>query len=420
MEDKISSPTRRPDPAVRAHRRFIAASLVDSVGNGLYVPLTMLFVHALTGLSLFAIGAGLTAAGLGALAFTPVAGILIDRFSGRRVFIGALAVRTIGFALYPLADAYAAFLAVALLIAVGSQSSQPSQHALIGDIAAGAERDRLLAWNRSLRNGGMGFGSLVAGVLLMVDGTGGFIAAALAISAVFAAAAVLVGRIPATRRHAPAPGGLETAAGFRQVIADRPYLRLTGANFLIAFCYIAQSIALPVYLTRDVGLPEALAGVVFAVNTALVALLGVPTSRLALRGRRTRGAALGAVVFTASFAAFAVLPHVVAGAVALAAVLATAVVYTAAELIHSAPAQSLSVQAAPEHLRGRYLAVYQLSWSVARSLAPVLIGFLLDAGSWQLWAALSLAAVAGALVLLRSERALPQHAVRPPEVAAAA
>src|SRR5690606_40818261 len=77
-------------------------------------------------------------------------------------------------------------------------------------------------------------------------------------------------------------------------------------------------------------------------------------------------AALGAVVFTASFAAFAVLPHVVAGAVALAAVLATAVVYTTAELIHSAPAQSLSVQAAPEHLRGRYLAVYQLSWSVAQ------------------------------------------------------
>src|SRR5690606_13046831 len=162
------------------------------------------------------------------------------------------------------------FLAVALLIAVGSQSSQPSQHALIGDIAAGVERDRLLAWNRSLRNGGMGFGSLVAGVLLMVDGTGGFIAAALAISAVFAAAAVLVGRIPATRRHAPAPGGLETAAGFRQVIADRPYLRLTGANFLIAFCYIAQSVALPVYLTRDVGLPEALAGVVFALTNRRV------------------------------------------------------------------------------------------------------------------------------------------------------
>ena len=416
MEDK-SSRLGRSDPAVR--RWFIAASLVDSIGNGVYVPLTMLFVHALTGLSLFAIGAGLTAAGMGALACTPVAGVLIDRFSGRSVFIGSLALRAVGFVLYPLADTYAAFLAVALLIAVGLQSSQPSQHALIGDIAEGAERDRLLAWNRSLRNGGMGFGSLTAGVLLLLDGTGGFITAALAISAAFATAALLVCRIPVERQHAPEPDCPDVTVGFRQVLADRPYLRLTGANFLIAFCYIAQSIALPVYLTRDVGLPEALAGVVFAVNTAMVALLGVPTANLALRGRRTRGAALGAVVFTAAFAAFAVLPHLVAGAVAVAGVLAAAVVYTAAELLHSAPAQSLSVQAAPARLRGRYLSVYQLSWSVARSLAPVLIGFLLDAGSWQLWAALSLAAVSGALVLLRAERLLPPHVVRP-EVTAAA
>ncbi|WP_035735416.1 MFS transporter [Glycomyces arizonensis] len=406
--------------ATRTRRRFIAASLVDSVGNGIYVPLTMLFVHALTGLSLFSIGAGLTAAGIGALAFTPVAGALIDRFSGRRVFIGALALRAVGFALYPIADAYLAFLAVALIIAVGAQTSQPSQHALIGDLAEGAERDRLLAWNRSLRNGGMGFGSLAAGALLMVDGTGGFIAAALAMGAVFATAAILVVRVPATRKRTPAPEGPGAPAGFRQVLADRPYLRLTGANFLIAFCYIAQSIALPVYLTRDVGVPEALAGTVFAVNTAMVAALGVPTARLASRGRRTRGAALGAVAFAVAFAAFAALPHLVTGALAIAAVLAVAVLYTAAELIHSAPAQSLSVQAAPEHLRGRYLAVYQLSWSLARSLAPVLIGFLLDAGSWQLWAALGLAAVSGAAVLLRTERVLPPHAVQAPEVATAA
>ncbi len=102
VEDK-SSRVGRPGPAARIRRRFIVASLVDSVGNGIYVPLTMLFVHALTGLSLFAIGAGLTVAGIGALAFTPVAGVLIDRFSGRSVFIGALALRAVGFALYPLA-----------------------------------------------------------------------------------------------------------------------------------------------------------------------------------------------------------------------------------------------------------------------------------------------------------------------------
>ncbi|MEU4579932.1 MFS transporter [Nonomuraea sp. NPDC023979] len=402
---------RSTSPERGAPRRLIAASLAGSIGDGIYVPLTLLFIHSLTGLSLTAIGAGLTAAGLCALAFMPVVGVLIDRAGARRVVIGALVLRAAGFAAYPFAGGYPAFLAVALVVAVGMWASSPGQHALIGELAEGAERDRLLAWDRSLRNGGMGFGSLAAAGLLAVNGDAGYTAATVALAAVFAVAAVLVTRIPAARRGVRRPG--EAGEGYRRVLADRPYLLLTAANFLIAFGYTAQAIALPIFLTRDAGLPGALAGVVFAVNTALVALLGVPAARLALRGRRTRGAALGALVFAISFAAFAVLPQVAAGTYAIVAVLAVAAVYTAGELVHSAPAQSLSVQAAPAHLRGRYLSVYQLSWSLCRTVAPLLLGFLLEAGPWLLWAVLAVTVLSGAAILLYAERGLPAHAVSP-------
>ncbi|MFI1255509.1 MFS transporter [Streptomyces netropsis] len=397
------------EPDVRTRRRLIAASLVGSIGDGIYVPLTMLFVHSLTGLSLTSIGAGLTVAGLCALAFMPVAGVLIDRFSGRRVLIGVLALRAAGFAAYPLADSYPAFLAIALVVAVGMWASSPSQHALIGEIAQGAERDRLLAWDRSLRNAGMGFGSLAAAGMLAWNGSAGFIGAAVVLATVFAIAAVLVSRIPAVHGGARQPEG--TRVGYRQVLADRPYLLITTANFLIAFGYTAQAIALPIFLTRDIGIPNALTGVVFALNTALVAALGVPVARLTLRGRRTRTAALGAFVFALSFAAFAALPHLFSGADAVVAVLAVAVLYTAGELVHSAPSQGLSVQAAPDHLRGRYLATYQLSWSVCRTIAPVLLGFLLDAGQWHLWTVLALMVLTGAAILLHAERVLPAHVV---------
>ncbi|MEW2623939.1 MFS transporter [Streptomyces sp. NPDC048106] len=394
----------------RTRRRLITASLVGATGDGIYVPLTMLFVHSLTGLSLTSVGAGLTVAGLCALAFMPAVGILIDRYGGRRVLIGVLALRATGFAAYPFAGSYPAFLAVALVVAVGMWASSPSQQALIGDLAQGAERDRLLAWDRSLRNAGMGGGSLAAAGLLAVNGTTGFLATAEVLAVVFAAAAVLVVRIPRVRGRAEPP---QTREGYRQVLADRPYLLLTSANFLIAFGYTTQAMALPVFLTREVALPDALAGAVFAVNTALVALLGVPATRLTLRGRRTRAAALGAVVFALSFAAFAVLPRLVSGPDALGAVLAVAVLYTAGELLHSAPAQGLSVQAAPDHLRGRYLSVYQLSWSVCRTLAPLLLGFLLDAGQWPLWTVLATLMLTGAAILLHTERSLPAHAVTP-------
>ncbi|MFE3626839.1 MFS transporter [Streptomyces goshikiensis] len=411
-------PSASADRGAPTRRRLIAASLVGSLGDGIYVPLTMLFVHALTGLSLTAIGAGLTLAGLCALAVMPAVGVAIDRFGAKRVVTGALLLRAAGFAAYPFADSYPAFLGVALVVAVGMWASSPGQQALIGEIARGAERDRLLAWDRSLRNAGMGVGSLAAAGLLAFNGTTGFTAAAAALAALFALAAALVSRIPAVRATPRPPTGQQDGCrqdgyrqdGYRQVLADRPYLLITAANFLIAFGYTAQAMALPVFLTRDVGLPDALAGAVFAVNTALVALLGVPIARLTLRGRRPRTAALGAVVFALSFAAFALLPQLVSGSRALVATLAVAVLYTVGELVHSAPAQSLSVQAAPDHLRGRYLSVYQLSWSLCRTIAPLLLGLLLEAGAWQLWAVLALMVLTGATALLRAEPALPSHA----------
>ncbi|MEU1225666.1 MFS transporter [Streptomyces sp. NPDC005828] len=411
MEDtrvsEAAQPAVQTSPGdVPARRRLIASSLATSIGDGIYVPLTMLFIHGLTGLSLTSIGAGLTIAGLSALAFMPAAGILIDRFGGRRVLIAVLALRALGFAAYPFADSYPAFLAIALVVAVGMWASSPSQQSLIGDLAQGAERDRLLAWDRSLRNAGMGCGSLAAAGMLAWNGTTGFIVAAESLAAVFAVAAVLVARIPQVRS---ATKRADTRGGYRQVLADRPYLLITTANFLIAFGYTTQAMALPVFLTRDVEMPDALAGAVFAVNTVLVALLGVPAARLTSRGRRTRTAALGAATFALSFAAFAALPHLVRGADALVAVLAVAVLYTAGELVHSAPSQSLSVQAAPDHLRGRYLSVYQLSWSVCRTIAPMLLGFLLDTGPWHLWTVLALLVLTGAAILLTAERSLPSH-----------
>jgi MFS family permease len=391
-------------PATTARRRFIAAGVADALGDGVYLPLTLLFVHALTGQSLTAIGAGLSIAGIGALAAMPAVGALIDRAGGRRVYIAALALRAAAFALYPLADTYPAFLAVALLAGVAMWASAPAQQSLIGDLADGAERDRLLAWNRSLRNGGMGFGSLAAAGMLAFGTDTGYLAAAFALAGAFATAAVLAARVPAAPpRLAPdRPRG-----GYRDVVADRPYLRLTAANFLVFFGYTAQAVALPVFLTRDAGIPDAMAGIVFALNTVLVALCGVPVARRMARARRGRGAALGTAVLALSFAAFAILPALGGGAIAVAAALAVAALYTGGELIHSAPAQSLAVHGAPDHARGRYLAVHQLSVSLCRTVAPAVLGFLLDAGTWQLWAFLAAAVLAGGLLLLSADRALP-------------
>ncbi|WP_435975367.1 hypothetical protein [Streptomyces sp. Qhu_M48] len=59
------------------------------------------------------------------------------------------------------------------------------------------------------------------------------------------------------------------------------------------------------------------------------------------------------------------------------------------------------------------MSTYQLSWSVGRTIAPMLLGFLLDSGPWHLWTVLALVVLTGAAILLCAERVLPAHVVAP-------
>ena len=61
-------------------------------------------------------------------------------------------------------------------------------------------------------------------------------------------------------------------------------------------------------------------------------------------------------------------------------VLGAAVVYTLGEMAGGPVLAALAAESPPAHLRGRYLAVYQLSWNAASAVAPVLYLSLLHRG----------------------------------------
>jgi MFS family permease len=70
---------------------------------------------------------------------------------------------------------------------------------------------------------------------------------------------------------------------------------------------------------------------------------------------------------------------------AVTVVLVAAVVYTLGEMVAGPVVGALSAEAAPEELRGRYMAVNQLAWSVSGGVAPLLLSWLLDQGALSLW-----------------------------------
>ncbi|WP_063754588.1 MFS transporter [Microbispora rosea] len=398
--------------------RYMAGMVVDATGSGMYLPLSLLFFHHVTGLPIERVGVIMTGAALFSLVANPIAGVLVDRFGARAVVVGGYLVRAVGFAAYPLVDSpLTMFLAVAL-VALGDGSYPPSIQSFVAAIAQGADRDRLLAAQRSLRNAGLGAGGLIAGAALGLGSDAAYRVIVLVSAAAFAGAALILRTIPVP--GSPVPGTRTGTApreagrrsgGYRLVLRDRTFLALTLQNVPTAFGYMVLSVALPVYVTQELDVPASLVGVLYAVNTVGIALLQIPVTRRLIRYRRTRTVAAGAATFAASFAAFALLAGVPVRPVALAGVFAATALFTLGEMLHGAPLSALVSSAAPEETRGRYMAVYQFSWAIPITLAPAVLTALLSLSPVSMWLLLAGGVSCSALTMLRLEPRLPARAV---------
>ncbi|MFF4687363.1 MFS transporter [Streptomyces sp. NPDC001307] len=421
---------RAADERVPGEWTLPVTAAVNGIGTGMYVPFTLVFFHAVTGLSFTAVGAVLTATGLAGIAVLPLAGAAVDRYGAKRVQYALYGVRVAGFALYPFAHSLPAYAAVALVTAAADRAFPAAQQSLIGEVASGAGQDRLQASTRALQNAGNGAGALLATLVVSLAGSAGYTYAAWGNALSFALAALLlrplrplrqVRQVRQVRRGraagAAAPVARRAGAGYRLVLADRPFLVVTGANFLNALSYSALSVLFPLFMVEWLHGPSVLTGAAFTLNTVLCAVAGIGVGAR-VRGagaRRTRAAALGGALFATAFAAQIVLGTVRPGSATVlgGALVAVVVVYTLGELIHSPAAQVLAVAAAPEAVRGRYLAAYQMSWSLAKAVAPCLFTALLALDGRAPWAVLVLTSAIAAALLIRTEPRLPAQAVRP-------
>ncbi|MGO4457805.1 MFS transporter [Streptomyces sp. M-16] len=397
-----------------AKTRYMLGMVVDATGAGMYLPLSLLYFHHVTGLPLTRVGTLMTAAAVIGLVSNPAAGVLIDRFGARAVVTGGYLLRAAGFCTYPLVDNGVSMFAVILLVALGDTSYPPAIQSFIAEFVRGTERDRLLAAQRSLRNAGLGVGGLIAGAVLALGSDAFYYVIVFCTAAGYVLAAVCFGSIPIPRT-APdsAAPRVSRKGGYRLVARNRPFLALTLLNVPTAFGYTVLAVGIPAYVTQDLGASTSLVGVLYAVNTVGIALLQIPVTRALVAFRRTRAVALGAAVFASSFVVFAALAGVGDKSVVLVGVFVATALFTAGELMHGATASALCAQAAPEETRGRHLAVYQLSWAVPSALAPAVLTALLTLSPTAMWVVLAAGATVSALGVLRLEPRLPQEAVHP-------
>ncbi|WP_432546093.1 MFS transporter [Kineococcus sp. SYSU DK004] len=394
---------------------LVAALAVDSLGNGLFLPLSLVFFLRTTDVELGPLGVLLTVANAVALPVPVWVGALVDRVGARPVVVAAQLAQAAGFLAYAHVTSAAGVLAAATVVAVGVRAFWSAVFTLVADHAdgdpSGRSADAWFSLANGARTAGLAAGGLLTGVVVGDGRAGTYRAVALAAGAGFALAAALIAvfvRAPGTRAGRRAA----LAGGYRDLVRDRPFLALVVLNTVFALASLLLGLALPTVVQRHLLGPAWLTAAVLAGNAALVAALAAPVGARLPRHRRTRVVALAAALWTLWALVLAVLgpAATVPLAVALAAVTLLA---TAAELLHAPASTALASATAPPAARGRYLASFQYSFAVASLVAPAFFTTLFAVDAAAPWLALAvLTALAGAGTL-RLERTLPSSAVDP-------
>lgn len=390
-------------PRVGEHRRFVSAIVADTIGTGLFLPLTILYFLKVTDLSLVEVGAALSVSALLTMPAAFVIGTLVDRFGGRRMMLIGNLVQAVGMLAYLWVEAFWPVALATVLLNLGRQAFWGSFGNVVTAITQRGERELWFGFLQALRNLGFAIGGVLAGVAVQLDTELAFHAVVIANTATFVLAFVLLLDVPDHRSVAIDD---QPAGGWGVVLRDRAYLRLVLGQLLFVVGMMVLNFALPVYAVETLDLPGWVVGAVFTLNTLLTGLGAGLTVRWMTGRVRARMMSLAQVFFVLGYAGFA-LAGVLPVGVAVAVMLLGAIVYTGGELTGGPVFSATAAEAAPDHLRGRYLGLVQLSWGLGGAVAPVAYTALLEHGTYTIWLVLGLIGLLGAAYSLTLPRALP-------------
>lgn len=401
-------------PQRHSLKLVVAATIIDTVGEGMFMPLTYLYFLLTTGISVLSIGAGMTAATLAALPVGFLAGFVVDRVGPKKMVVANNLVSAAGYASYLFVHNFPELVLAVFIVQAGDRLYWSAWPTLVADVAAPDEIDQVYATMAAARNGSVGAGYLLGGVLLGFSH--GLLGAHLIVLANCASCLVAASLLGAFNNQGMAERLASHRNSNRQwksMVLNKRFLQLSGGQALLAMAWLLPGVVLPVYLVHYLKMPRWLPSVALSVNFVLTTVFQSGITKIATPFRRTNVIATGGATMAASVAFLAVTK---AGQPTSAVIFLTiaAIAFISIGMMLAGPTTSAlaAVIAPPEH-RGLFLSLFQQSWALSNVAGPVLVGWLLSAGAGWLWASMAIVLLTGATTFLFSAIGLPEEVNRP-------
>jgi MFS family permease len=367
------------------HLRTLAwATLVNTIGSGLWLAGVALFLTRSVGLSATSVGLGLTIAGLIGLSASVPLGRLADRRDPRSLRAMVQLAQAAVAASYLLVHSFPVFLLVAVLDALLVAGNLSVRAALVAALAGPAGRVRAFATLRAVANIGISAGAALAGLALAADTRIGYALLVIGNALTYLVSAGLIMRLPP---FPPAPTTART--GGWEALRDKPFLAVSAMSAVMALHSVVLGLVVPLWIATQTQAPRAMVSGVLVTNTVLTVLLTVRISRhaenavAAARTMRRAGFVLAAAMLLYPISAW----PAASGAITL--LLVATVVYTVGDLFHATASAGLSYELATPHALGQYQGVNGLVTGLAQATGPAVLTLLLIGGQTAGWITLA-------------------------------
>ena len=376
----------------RAAWMLFLGTFLNKVGT-FVVPFLTLYLTR-QGYSLAAAGAALGAYGVGNLCAGLVGGHLADRL-GRRSTI-ALSMFSGAAALLALsqARAYPLIVLLAALAGLTAEMYRPASSALLADLVPAGQRVTAFSALRVSFNAGWACGPALAG-FIAAKGWFWLFAGDAFTSVLYGIVALLA--LPAGGH--PDPGQEGWGGVVRTMWADRRLLRMLAAVFAVSLIFMQQSSSFGLHVTR-LGFPASVYGLILSLNGAIIVCCELPLTTVTRCFHARRVIALGYLLIAAGFALNGLARTVPA-------LVGCMVLFTLGEMCAMPMASAYIADLAPASMRGRYMGVYGMTWTLALVVGPAGGMTLLNAGGGALWFGSAGLGLLAAALILSSGRPMP-------------
>jgi MFS family permease len=383
---------------------LVVVTFIDRLGGFLLFPFFALYITkkfdvGMTEVGiLFALFAGSSFIG------SFIGGALTDRIGRRSMIIFSLLTSAFSTLAMGFVDSLQAFYIIATISGIFTDTGGPAYNALVGDLLPESKRAQGFGVLRVALNLSAVIGPAIGGFLATRSYLALFIIDAIISTIV---AVIVYFTLPETKPELQ-PGTqpesmLGSFRGYFRVFRDGAFLFFMLASVLAWMTYMNMNTTLGVFL-RDVhSIPESGYGYIISLNAIIVVLFQFWTTRRLQKYPPMLVMALGTLLFAVGFVMYGFFSSFIWFMLAM-------VVITIGEMVAIPVANAEVINFAPEDMRGRYGAVYGISWMLPFAIGPYLAGLLMDNHDpnllWYACGVCGMLATVGFLIL---------HRIRTPE-----